>query len=77
MVLRGENILRGFDEDVRHHLRIEMEKRGITIMCGHSVTAVEKVKDAYAVTLSDGASVAADKVMFAIGRRPHVDRDRP
>ena len=72
VVLRGENILRGFDEDVRHHLRAEMEKRGITIMCGHSVAAIDKMDGAFAVTLSDGASIAADKVMFAIGRRPHV-----
>jgi glutathione reductase (NADPH) len=72
VVLRGENILRGFDEDVRHHLRTELEKRGITIVCGHSVAAVEKMNDSYAVTLSDGASIAADKVMFAIGRRPHT-----
>jgi glutathione reductase (NADPH) len=72
VVLRGENILRGFDDDVRHHLRIEMEKRGIAIMCGHSVAGIEKMNDAYAVTLSDGASIAADKVMFAIGRRPHI-----
>src|SRR5437763_3616544 len=29
VVYRGENILRGFDDDLRAHLRAEMEKRGI------------------------------------------------
>src|SRR3954454_5684679 len=29
LVYRGENILRGFDDDVREHLRREMEVRGI------------------------------------------------
>jgi glutathione reductase (NADPH) len=72
VVLRGENILRGFDEDVRVHLRAELEKRGITVQCGHSVAAIDKIGDAYAVKLSDGTSIAADKVMFAIGRRPNV-----
>ena len=72
VVMRGENILRGFDEDVRHHLRAEMEKRGITFVCGHSVTAIEKMDKACAVTLSDGTSIAAEMVMFAIGRRPHI-----
>ncbi|MGN6460189.1 MAG: FAD-dependent oxidoreductase, partial [Pseudolabrys sp.] len=38
LVYRGENILRGFDDDVREHLRNEMTKRGITITCGHTVT---------------------------------------
>ena len=31
LVYRGENILRGFDDDVRTHLRGEMEARGITV----------------------------------------------
>ena len=32
LVYRGDNILRGFDDDVRNHLRGEMEKRGIKIV---------------------------------------------
>lgn len=72
LVYRGENILRGFDDDIREHLRSEMQTRGIKILCGHTVNAVEKVGDEYLTTLSDGTAVAADKVMFAIGRRPNV-----
>ena len=72
LVYRGENILRGFDDDVREHLRNEMSTRGITVTCGHTVTAVEKAGDEFTVRLSDGSSVASDKVMFAIGRRPNV-----
>ncbi len=72
LVYRGENILRGFDDDIREHLRPEMQTRGIKVLCGHTVDAVEKAGDEYLTTLSDGATVAADKVMFAIGRRPNV-----
>jgi len=72
LVYRGENILRGFDDDVREHLRNEMTKRGITVTCGHTVTAVERTGDDYAVRLSDGSVVTVDTVMFAIGRRPNV-----
>ena len=32
LVYRGDNILRGFDDDVRNHLRTELEKRGIKIL---------------------------------------------
>src|SRR5499425_1987108 len=32
VVYRGDNILRGFDNDVREHLRSEMERRGIKII---------------------------------------------
>src|SRR5215213_9288114 len=41
LVYRGENILRGFDDDVRAHLRSEMEKRGISVICGKVVTSVQ------------------------------------
>ena len=72
LVYRGENILRGFDDDVREHLRNEMQTRGITVTCGHTVTAVEKAEDEFVTRLSDNSTVACDKVMFAIGRRPNV-----
>jgi glutathione reductase (NADPH) len=72
LVYRGENILRGFDDDVRTHLRAEIEKRGITCRCGHSITEIDAGGDAYVATLSDGNVIPTDKVMFAIGRRPHI-----
>jgi glutathione reductase (NADPH) len=71
LVYRGENILRGFDDDVREHLRNEMRQRGITVTCGHTVAAIEKSGDKFRVRLSDSSMIAADKVMFAIGRRPN------
>lgn len=72
LVYRGENILRGFDDDIREHLRSEMQTRGITVTCGHTVDAIEKSGDEFVTLLSDGSKIAADKVMFAIGRRPNV-----
>ena len=72
LVYRGENILRGFDDDIREHLRNEMRGRGITVTCGHTVTAIGKSGDEFAVRLSNKDEVAADKVMFAIGRRPNI-----
>ena len=38
LVYRGDNILRGFDNDVRAHVRKEMEQEGITILTGCTVT---------------------------------------
>jgi glutathione reductase (NADPH) len=72
LVYRGENILRGFDDDVREHLRNEMRKRGITVTCGHTVAAIEKSGDEFVTRLSDHSTIASDKVMFAIGRRPNL-----
>ena len=72
LVYRGENILRGFDDDVRQHLRTEMERRGIRVICKRIVEAVEKVDHGLCVELSDHDDIVVDKVMFATGRRPNV-----
>ena len=72
VVYRGDNILRGFDEDVRGHLRSEMENAGITILTGCTVTKVDKHGKEFTSHLSNGSSIASDQVMFAIGRHPNV-----
>ncbi len=73
LVYRGDNILRGFDDDLRAHLRSEMERRGIRIVTGRTVTCVEETRGSYLAELSDGEEVAVDKVMFATGRQPNVE----
>lgn len=72
VVYRGDNVLRGFDEDVRAHVRTEMERAGITILTGCTVARVEKPGEEYISHLSSGSSVASDQVLFAIGRHPNV-----
>jgi glutathione reductase (NADPH) len=72
VVYRGDNILRGFDDDVRTHLRAELEKRGIRILCRRLVEAIDKVEHGLCVELSDHEDIVVDRVMFAIGRRPNV-----
>jgi glutathione reductase (NADPH) len=72
LVYRGENILRGFDDDVRAHLRAEMEMRGIEVIVGQVVTAIDKHDTRYTATLTGGRRIDADRVMFAIGRKPNI-----
>ena len=72
LVYRGENILRGFDDDVREHLRNEMRSRGITVTCGHTVAEIQRTGDEFVTRLSDKSTIKSDKVMFAIGRHPNV-----
>ena len=72
LVYRGDNILRGFDDDVREHLRSEMEQRGIKIVTKQTVDAVEKVEHGFCVELSDRRTFMVDRVMFATGRWPNV-----
>ena len=72
LVCRNVNILRGFDEDVRTHLRAEMERCGIAIVSSDTVLAVEEVGDAFGVRLAHGRYFEVDRVMFATGRHPNV-----
>jgi glutathione reductase (NADPH) len=72
LVCRNVNILRGFDDDIREHLRSEMRSRGITVLSEHTVTGIDKSGDEYVSHLSDGQTVTSDKVMFALGRQPNV-----
>jgi glutathione reductase (NADPH) len=68
VVHRGEIFLRGFDDDVRVALAVEMRKRGIDLRFQTTVSRVERSATGVRVTLSDGAVVEANGIMFATGR---------
>jgi glutathione reductase (NADPH) len=71
LVYRGEQILRGFDNDIRHTLHDEMVARGIDIRLNTVFTKIDGSKDSSkTVHLSDETSVECDQVMLAIGRGP-------
>src|SRR6185437_10363989 len=60
VIYRGDNILRGFDEDVRVHVRAEMERSGITILTGCTVNGIDRHRREFATHLSNGSSIASD-----------------
>jgi glutathione reductase (NADPH) len=69
----GSEILRGFDDDVRKHLRGEIEARGIKVLLRNDITAIEKHGHGYRVRTSDvDITVDCDCVMFATGRLPNT-----
>jgi glutathione reductase (NADPH) len=74
VVYRGENILRGFDNEVRHHVRMDMEKRGIRVFTGCKIAGIERGSAHYSVHLAGGDcdQIPADCIMFATGRLPNV-----
>jgi glutathione reductase (NADPH) len=74
LVYRGENILRGFDDEVRQHVRMDMEKHGIKVITGCRVAAIEQTGSRFSVHLSNGFRQTADCVMFATGRAPNIDQ---
>lgn len=72
LVVRGEQILRGFDEDLRSHLAAEMKKKGIEILTKSDVKQIDRSGDGVRVTLEDGRTIGAGQVMFATGRMPNT-----
>jgi glutathione reductase (NADPH) len=72
LIYRGENILRGFDDDVRQHVRMDMEKRGIRVFTGCKIAAIERTESHLSAHLSSGNQVTGECMMFAMGRQPNV-----
>jgi glutathione reductase (NADPH) len=72
LLYRGEQILRGFDEDLRNHLAAEMEKKGIDIRTNTDVDFIERSGDGVRVTLTDGSRIGAGQIMYATGRMPNI-----
>jgi glutathione reductase (NADPH) len=72
LVLRGDQILRGFDEDLRAHLAAEMTKKGIEIMTNADIAKIERSGDGVRVTLTNERIIGAGQIMFATGRMPNT-----
>jgi glutathione reductase (NADPH) len=72
LIYRGEQILRGFDEDIRSHLAAEMKKKGIEIRTNADVASIVRSGDGVRVTLNDGVAIGAGQIMFATGRIPNT-----
>lgn len=69
---RGEQVLRGFDEDVRAFLAQEVRKHGVDLRLRSDVASVARDGAGLAVTLSGGEVLPADAVLYATGRVPNV-----
>jgi glutathione reductase (NADPH) len=72
LVARGENILRGFDDDMREGLRDAMARAGVRFGFARLPTRIERRDGALHVALSDGEGIVADQVLNALGRRPNT-----
>jgi glutathione reductase (NADPH) len=69
-IIRADQILRGFDDDIRHNLAIEMKQRGINIMAHQQLVEINKLPQGFALRLKSGATIESDCVMYATGRNP-------
>ena len=70
--MRADNVLRGFDGDMRNGVRDALTHAGVTFHFGCLPTKIEKIASGLRVSLSNGEALEADQVLVATGRIPHT-----
>ena len=76
VVIRKEQILNGFDDDLRNELHEAMQKQGIRIFNNAEIVGIAKTSEHVKVTINDGETqeIVADAVsLAATGRRPKLE----
>lgn len=71
LAVRGDNVLRGFDGDVRESVADGLTKRGIRILRETVVRSIERSENGLSVRLAGGEMIETDVVLFATGRTPN------
>jgi len=72
LAIRREELLYGFDDDVRVTLARELRTRGIEIHARTEIARIDKRDHGYDLTTAKGGILSADLVMYATGRRPNT-----
>jgi glutathione reductase (NADPH) len=72
LAYRGDQILRGFDDDLRDGLANELKHKGIRLSLKARHTAIEKTKHGLRLAMSDGNDYEVDAIMCATGRIPNT-----
>jgi glutathione reductase (NADPH) len=71
---RGPLFLRGFDEDARRALALQMRRAGVDLRFETCLRSIERdERGALALALDDGSTLEVDQILYAIGRRPLTD----
>ena len=71
-VMRADNVLRGFDEDMRAGLRDEMARAGVVFGFARLPRRIVKTGAGLEVEFYDGPGATFDQVLIATGRAPNT-----
>lgn len=72
LVHHGDQLLRGFDGEVRERMRHELQKRGVDVHLKSKLASIKEEAGRKRVRLVDGTEHVVDEVMFAVGRRANT-----
>ncbi|MDP4651888.1 MAG: glutathione-disulfide reductase [Haliea sp.] len=70
---RGPLFLRGFDADIRAHAAREIAKTGVDLRFEVNVESITRGDDGLELELTDGTRLMADAVLYATGRKAHLE----
>jgi glutathione reductase (NADPH) len=73
VIYRGSQVLRGFDQDLRDGLASAYEKAGIRFILNDTFTRIDRAESGLVGRTKAGLSLAADQILFAIGRSPNIE----
>ena len=73
LIYRGDQILRGFDKEIRDHVAEEMVRSGVSISLNADVTKINVTASGLELTDPNGKTETFEKVLAATGRRPNSD----
>ena len=71
-LVRGAQLLRGFDADVAAFVADEMRKKGVDIRLQSKIESMQAADGRVVVRLHDGSMLRADTVLNATGRGPNT-----
>jgi glutathione reductase (NADPH) len=72
VLYRGDQILRGFDLDLRDTVAEALRDRGVDLRMDSNIASIEKDGDGFRVVLDNGDCLHASSVMAATGRKPNT-----
>jgi len=70
-LIRGDALLRGFDDDIRLALAEELRHKGIDLRTHTEVRAIERIESGLRLHLDHGGPCEVGAVLGATGRRPN------
>jgi glutathione reductase (NADPH) len=77
LVYRGDLFLRGFDEEIRHFVKDEIQKKGVILKFNDNISSIKHIQEperdlVYQVNFESGTVVETGMVLYATGRVPHT-----
>jgi len=71
-IYRGQNILRGFDDEASQLISETMVAKGIKVRCNENILKLSRETDQLKIDFQLGSTELFDDVLFATGRKPNT-----